>query len=130
VSVQFIVWSPALCLFQVRLSLYNRLKQPISDPERPDVVQLRTEMLTAAGAAFPALGRDILPRTLQPMQEHRCTASELEQALLGIKIAPPIPPAAAADSTVANTSGAGGTGAEERASAEQVSCMLTSVFHI
>jgi hypothetical protein len=117
-------------MFQARFSLYNRLKQPISDPERPDVVQLRAEMLTAAGAAFPVLGRDILPRTLQPLQEHRCTASELEQALLGIKIAPPMPPAAAADSIVAGTSSAGGTGAEEGAGMEPVSCMLTSAFHI
>jgi hypothetical protein len=120
--VQFIVWSPALCLFQVRLSLYNRLKQPISDPERPDVVQLRTEMLTAAGAAFPALGRDILPRTVQPLQENRCTASELEQALLGIKIAPPMPPAAAADPALAGTSSTGGAADEDGASvAEPVS---------
>jgi hypothetical protein len=89
------------------------------------VVQLRTELLAVAGSAFPALGRDILPRTLQPLQEHRCTASELEQALLGMKYAPPLPPAAD-EPTVTDTADGASVG-DGSSTAETVSRLGTFV---
>jgi hypothetical protein len=46
-----------------------------------DGAQRRADLLSAAAAASPRLGGEILPHLLQPLQEHRYTAQQLLETL-------------------------------------------------
>jgi hypothetical protein len=46
-----------------------------------DGAQRRADLLSAAAAASPRLGGEILPHLLQPLREHRYTAQQLLEAL-------------------------------------------------